>query len=251
MNDDRGSRGSRGISAPPCGTRAERTRVRRSRWRRASAYVSFCMPVRGNRLTSTAPLLASYLSRLPSVAEAENPGEVADEFSVRLDSSKRREVQSTHVLSVVNRDRYRRRETEVHEEHEARAPAGPHGFIPTAFCEEAKRCRPTDRPLSCFNRGIEHVQRQLLNTTCPRSPSRPCCPVALSPFLSLAPFLSFIRSLFVPRPVYRSVLPAPLVALSFSPSRSHSRIFSAPLVLFTLPRTENATRRRASAAWSA
>lgn len=53
--------------------------------------------------------------------------------------------------------------------------AGPHGSIPTKEREnrerERERERPTDRPLlfrrplSCFNCGIEHVQRQLANTT--------------------------------------------------------------------------------------
>jgi len=94
----------------------------------------------------------------------------------------------------------------------------PTRFHPHRDLWRAERC---DRPLSCFNRGIEHVQRQLLNTTCPRSPSHPCCP-------SFS--FSFLLSL------------CPSFGLSVSPSRSACRSLSLSwsfprlLILFNLLR---------------
>lgn len=79
--------------------------------------------------------------------------------------------------------------------------------------------RPTDRPLSCFNRGIEHVQRQLLNTTCPRSPSHPRCPT-----FSLSPS----HYVSVPPSVCRSVLPALPVALRPTHDLFRSFLFFLP-----------------------
>jgi len=109
----------------------------------------------------------------------------------------------------------------------------PTRFHPHRDLWRAERC---DRPLSCFNRGIEHVQRQLLNTTCPRSPSHPCCPSFSFSFL-----LSLCSSF----------------GLSVSPSRSACRSpslsWSFPwlLILFNLlrPRTPLDRASAARSAW--
>lgn len=118
-------------------------------------------------------------------------------------------------ITVLNRrwqhtSRYVYRErTEVHEEHEASR-----SDRPTLFHPHLRGAECCDRPLSCFNRGIEHVQRQLLNTTCPRSPSFP-------------------RSLFFY--LFRSVSFALPVAFSFSPRLSVSlAIFSTVRFFFLL-----------------
>lgn len=76
--------------------------------------------------------------------------------------------------------------------------AGPHGSIPTKEREREPRAseRASDRPLllrrplSCFNCGIEHVQRQLANTT----------------YLPLRPASAFQR---VPVPFRLAELPQP------------------------------------------
>lgn len=47
---------------PTCGTRMEDREFHLDGVRSPSRYVSFCMPSRGNRLTSLEPLLASYSS---------------------------------------------------------------------------------------------------------------------------------------------------------------------------------------------
>lgn len=102
--------------------------------------------------------------------------------------------------------------------------AGPHGLHPHRAEVSAARSRergvprPTDRPLSCFNCGIEHVQRQLLNTTCPRSPSR------LSS-LSLSSSFSVSLPLSARSPAARSVgLSSRLSPARFSlSSRARSR----------------------------
>jgi len=95
--------------------------------------------------------------------------------------------------------------------------------------------RPTDRPLSCSNRGIEHVQRQLLNTTCPRSPS-------LSLSLSLPAVVPSPPSLSLSLSLSLSHLPLPVrsAPVSLCPSRSLSQWF---LLFFTLGSIENGRSR--------